>query len=297
MTSHAAARTVHVLAATGNCGVALCRDLLADGIDIVPITRRPDKWAGMMVGITARRADLTDHEALAAALADAEIIVSAAHAAFTAAVLAAAPPGAQLVLMGSTRRFTRWPDHAARLVVDAEAAFLQSGRKGVMLHPTMIYGAPNTAEENIHRLAAMLRRLSILGRPLVPLPQGGRALIQPIFLDDVVQALRAAIAQPWARAETLVVAGPMPVTYAAFLRAVAAAAGLSSPFILPLPLGALRAAAETARHVPGLPHVARDELRRLCEDRAFDIVPARQRLGFDPVVLAEGLRRSFPRST
>lgn len=248
----------------------------------------------MMDGIAPRRADLTDHAALSAALADAGIIVSTAHATFTRAVLAAAPPGSRLVLMGSTRRFTRWPDEAARLVADAEAAFLQSGRQGVMLHPTMIYGAPDAAEENIHRLAAMLRRMSILGRPLVPLPQGGRALIQPILLDDVVQALRAAIAHPWARAETLVVAGPTPVTYAALLRAVAAASGLSDPFILPFPLAALRAFAGAARPIPGLPNVGYSELRRLCEDRAFDIEPARQRLGFDPIPLTEGLRRSFP---
>ena len=38
----------------------------------------------------------------------------------------------------------------------------------------MIYGAEG--EDNVRRLAALLRRL-----PVVPLPEGGRALVQPII--------------------------------------------------------------------------------------------------------------------
>ena len=55
-----------------------------------------------------------------------------------------------------------------------------------MLHPTMIYGAQG--EDNVQRLAALLRRL-----PFVPLPGGGRALVQPIHQDDVTRAIRAAL--------------------------------------------------------------------------------------------------------
>ncbi|MDE2334121.1 MAG: NADH-ubiquinone oxidoreductase [Rhodospirillales bacterium] len=299
---------VHVLGATGKCGFALCASLLADGADIVAVVRDRAKWAAMMPGVPARQAALAEAPAdgfplgergnaadpgLAAALADASLIVSAAHARFVPALLAAAPPAARLVLMGSTRRFTRWPDVHGRGVIAGEVAFLGSGRRGVMLHPTMIYGPPAVAENNIHRLAGLLRRLAAAGRPLAPLPQGGRAKVQPIFIGDVVAALRLSLATAWDRAETLVIAGPEPVSYADFVRAVAAAAGLARPLVLPVPLGLLRALAAAARPVPFLPHLGRDELRRLCEDRAFDITPARRRLGFAPVPLAEGLRRSF----
>ena len=82
------------------------------------------------------------------------------------AVIEAAPPDARLVLLGSTRKFTRWPDAHGNGVLAGEAAFLASGRAGVMLHPTMIYGAQG--EDNVQRLAALLRRV-----PIVPLPGGG----------------------------------------------------------------------------------------------------------------------------
>ena len=128
----------------------------------------------------------TDATRLRAALADATHIVSCAHARHARAVLAAAPSDARFVFLGSTRKFTRWPDAHGNGVLAGEAAFLASGRSGVMLHPTMIYGAQG--EDNVQRLAALLRRL-----PFVPLPGGGTALVQPIHQDDVTRAIRAAL--------------------------------------------------------------------------------------------------------
>ena len=109
----------------------------------------------------------------------------------------------------------------------------------------------------------------------------------------MTRALRAAIEYPWTAPEALAIAGPAPVTYADFVRAVAAAAGLPRPRVVALPLPVLQALARLARAVPGLPRIEPDALRRLCEDRAFDIAPARRRLGLDPIPLGPGLARSF----
>src|SRR6185312_17103994 len=152
-------------------------------------------WAGVGNG-PARIADLADHAALTTALQGARHVVSCAHARHAPSVLAAAPAGARFVFLGSTRKFTRWPDAHGRGVQAGEAAFLASGRAGVMLHPTMIYGAEG--EDNVQRLAALLRRL-----PVVPLPDGGRALVQPIHQDDVTRAIRAALEVDWAGPEAL----------------------------------------------------------------------------------------------
>lgn len=288
---------IHIVGASGHCGLALCRSLLGAARPFVPVVRSAAKWTGAGLDVPPRYADLADPPALAAALDGAGTVVSCAHASHTPAVLAAAPAGARLVLLGSTRKFTRWPDAHGNGVLAGEAAFLAAGRPGVMLHPTMIYGPAGEAEEDAQRLAALLARLARFGRPIAPLPGGGRALIQPIHLDDVTRALRAAIDHPWTAPEVLVIAGPAPVTYADFVRAVAAAAGLGRPRIVALPLPVLQALALLARAVPGLPRVEPDALRRLCEDRGFDIAPARRLLGLDPVPLALGLARSFaPRS-
>ena len=57
-----------------------------------------------------RIADLTDPGALHSALADATRIVCCAHARHAGAVIDAAPADARLIFLGSTRKFTSWPD-------------------------------------------------------------------------------------------------------------------------------------------------------------------------------------------
>lgn len=279
---------IAVIGASGRSGAALCFALAAAGEAYVPVVRDAAKWAARGLRAVPCIADLRDAERLHAALAGARRIVSCAHARWTPAILAAAPPDASFVLMGSTRRFSRWPDAHGDGVRAGEAAFLAGHRPGVMLHPTMIYGAEG--EDNVQRLAALLRRL-----PVAPLPGGGRALVQPIHQDDVTRCLLAALRHPWRRAQTLVIAGPEALPYRDFLAAVARAAGLRPPPVLPVPAGLLRALAPLTRLIPGVPRIHADEIRRLTEDKAFDIGPMRRTLGVTPVPLAEGLARTFAR--
>lgn len=231
-------------------------------------------------------ADVGDAVAMRTALAGATRVVCCAHARHASAVIAAAPAEASFVFLGSTRKFTRWPDDHADGILTGEAAFLGSGRAGVMLHPTMIYGAQG--ENNVQRLAALLPFL-----PMVPLPKGGRALVQPIFQDDVTRCIRAALDRTWNGPRSIVIAGPVAVAYAEFVRAISGSAGLRPRPILPVPLGPLVLASRATRLLPGLPRIGAAELRRLTEDKAFDITDMRQVLGVEPIALAEGLGRVF----
>lgn len=277
--------TIHLIGASGRSGRAVLIEMRRFGLPVVLVARRP--WIGPE---PARIANLTDAPALREALQGAAVVVSCAHARHTAAILAVAPASARLVLMGSTRKFTRWPDDHARGVLDGEAALRASGRNGVMLHPTMIYGAQG--EDNVRRLAALLRRLTVGRLPVVPLPGGGHALVQPVFQNDVTRALIAAIGRDWSGPHSLVVCGPTPLPYADFVRAVAHAAGLRMPRIVPVPAWPLRLAAPLTR-VPFVPRIRADEIRRLTEDKAFDPGPMRRLLGVEPVPLADGLARTF----
>ncbi|MBV9784589.1 MAG: NAD(P)H-binding protein [Acidisphaera sp.] len=282
---------VHVIGATGRSGLALCRALLADGVAVVPVVRNPGKWQGFGLAVPPRAAALDDAPALGAALADATRIVSAAYAWHTTAILAAAPAAARLVLLGTTRKYASEPDRFGRAAAAGEAALLASGRCGVMLHPTMIYGAGD--EQNVRRLAALLARF-----PVLPLPGGGRNLVQPIHQDDVTRAIRAALAVTWERPRAMVIAGPTALPYSEFAAAVAAACGLQAPRVMPVPAWLLVALAAAAGRLPrrirgGLPAVGAAEIRRLLEDKAFDITPMVETLGITPIPLAEGLARTF----
>jgi uncharacterized protein YbjT (DUF2867 family) len=254
------------------------------------VVRNAIRWQATGLQLPARLADLTDAPALRDALRDAEAIVSCAHARHAAAIIAAAPQAARFVFLGSTRKFTRWPDTHGNGVLAGEAAFLASNRQGVMLHPTMIYGAQG--EDNVRRLAALIRRLGVL-----PLPQGGAALVQPIYQDDLTRCVLAALAHPWTEPNSLVVPGPTPYTYAEFVRAIATAAGLRQPRILPVPAWVLLAGSLVTRlpglRTIGLPTIRPAEIRRLMEDKAFDAGPMQHMLGVTPRSLAAGLAETF----
>ncbi len=127
----------------------------------------------------------------------------------------------------------------------------------------------------------------------MPLPGGGRALVQPIHQDDVTRAIRAALDHAWDGPHSLVIAGPDPIAYADFVRAIATAARLRPPRIITLPATPLVALASILRYIPLLPRIRPEEIRRLLEDKAFDIRPMVDTLGFTPMPLAEGLARTF----
>jgi len=272
---------VHVIGASGRSGQALCAAL---GTRVIPVIRNPARWTS---AVPPRIADL-EGTGLTTALHDASVVVSCAHARHIPTILAAAPHTARFVFFGSTRKFTRWPDAHGNGVLAGEAAFQASGRQGVLLHPTMIYGAEG--EDNVQRLAALLRRL-----PLVPLPGGGRALVQPVHQSDLTRAVLAAIRIEWPGPESLVIAGPTALPYAGFVRAVARAAGLRRPRIVGVPRAVLLMAAPLTR-LPGLPRIRGEEIRRLMEDKAFDIGPMQQKLGFNPLSLDQGLALTFAKA-
>ena len=288
------AEAVHVIGAAKSGG-ALCRALLARGIPVVPVVRSAARLPADIAAraLPPRIADLTGPEAeLRAAFAGARYVVSTAHASHIPAILQATPSETMFIGLGSTRKFTRWPDVHGNGVKRGEAALLASGRTGMLLHPTMIYGPEG--EDNVRRLAALLRKL-----PVVPLPGGGRALVQPIHQDDVTRCLMAALnlAQSGVLTgpQSFVIAGPEPMAYRDFAKAVARAAGLRMPLVIAIPAQLLMAVLPLLRLLPGLPKIGRGELRRLLEDKAFDIGPMVRTLSVTPIPLEAGLRGLFGR--
>ncbi len=275
-----------MLAAGGKSGAIAAEALLEAGFAVRAIVRDRNRASG-----APARAELVvaaDAAAQAKACRGVSSLVSCAPAEGTLALLAALqPPLPHCVLLGSTRRYTAFPDARAQSVIALEHAFGALGSPGVLLYPTMIYGA--RGENNVQRIAALCR----FG--IVPLPAGGRSLIQPVHTKDLAAAIVAAVTRRTVSAQPLVIAGPEPLPYAAFVRAVARAAGrkvrvLGVPLQVAFALGALTAV------VPGLPKVTRAEIRRLVEDKDFDISPARDLLGFSPMSLDAGLALTFGRS-
>jgi len=277
-----------VIGASGRSGAALCRALIKNGQRVIAIVRSPGKLAPDLAEacVAVRQTDLTDPIALPIALENAAVVVNTAHARHLPAILAATH--APIVALGSTRKFTRWLDDHGRGVLAGEAALQADGRPSILLHPTMIYGAQG--EDNVQRLALLLERL-----PIIPLPGGGRSLVQPINQQDVTRCVTAAInlllAGKVSGPESLVIAGPTAVPYRTFVRMILYFSGLGGRPVISLPGWLLMAASHVTRRRPKLPKVAPEEVRRLLEDKNFDITPMRDRLGVNPIPLEAGLQQ------
>ena len=282
---------IAVLGATSKTGRPLVARLCADGHAIVALGRSAERLGHLGPNLTPRVADLTDAEDLRAALADADTVVSLAHARYTAVLLdALSARCARLVLTGSVRKYTALHDLAAAAVRAGEAAFLGSGRPGVMLHPSMIYGAPE--DRNVGRILRFLGRWPAALPIAVPLPHSGRRTVQPVFVDDVVEAIVGALTRAQAPGPSIDVVGPQPISYAQMVETCAAALGRRAT-VLPFPGAAALVSLASAAGLR-IPFDAA-ELRRTSESKRFDPAPMRERLGVVPRPFAVGVREKLAR--
>jgi nucleoside-diphosphate-sugar epimerase len=112
-------------------------------------------------------------------------------------------------------------------------------------------------------------------------------LQQPVHVDDVADAIVAALHTPAAVRKTYEVAGPNAITFRELIAHASAALGKPvRTFPVPLrPVVALATLAERTGRSP----LRAEQFERLGEDKAFDISAARADLGFAPRTFAEGV--------
>jgi nucleoside-diphosphate-sugar epimerase len=283
----ASLREAFIVGATSRVGRALIEALHAQDVHLVAIARGAAAGRALPDAVENRVADFTDATALRRALAGARRAAICAPVRFVPEILSSVPASVErVVILGSARKFTRFPDKAADRVRRAERAFAESALPGIMLHPTMIYGAQG--ENNVQRLAEIIRRFRV-----IPLPADS-SLVQPVHLDDLVACLCAALTRFDLPKKEIVVAGPVPMTYRAMVRAIADAIGVRA-VIVPVPRWAALAAASLGTALLRAPPIRPDEIRRLSEDKAHDIADMKTLLGVTPIAFAEGLARTFTR--
>lgn len=178
------------------------------------------------------------------------------------------------VFVSTTAIFTSLPSRSRALRLQAEELVHHSGLEWTILRPTMIYG--NRRDRNISRLLRFLKR-----SPVFPLC--GNALWQPIYVEDLADAVVAALDTPRTIRQTYNVAGAGPLCFRELVRTAAAVVG--RPVIMvPVPVELAVLGARLTRVVSS------EQVRRLAEDKAFDYAPAAHDFGFQPRSFAEGVR-------
>ena len=273
-----------IFGATGRLGRLLGRRFHEAGHPTVSVGRNPETLAEL----PGEQAvfDLDGPRGQAISIHAGDIVINTVHARYTSTIAALCPDKIErLIVIGSARYLSRFPDVKADEVRTAAQTLDQSNLPWVLLHPTMIYGA--AGENNVQRMAALIKRFHI-----VPLPDGGRALIQPIHVNDVVEAVVRASTKPGLHRAVIHLGGPEAVPYRAFLQAIADASG-SWVKVPPLPVSLLRLAARLSALVPGIPTIKDAEVLRLREDKAVDVNEMKDVLGITPRPLKQGLAETI----
>jgi uncharacterized protein YbjT (DUF2867 family) len=276
---------VAVTGATGFTGRRVVQALLGRGHEVAALVRPPSARSTLPRGLVTLEGDIGDPVALERLLGSSDALVHVASLAFglgervVEALQATRPQRA--VFFSSTAVFTALPAASKSVRLAAEEQVRQLPGAWTLLRPTMIYG--DSGDRNLSRLIRFLARC-----PVLPLPGGGRALVQPVHVDDLGRA--AADALTCRAAEYR--AYNLPGGEAAPLRDLAQYVGSllgRRVLIVPLPIRAAAAAAALWRTLGLPPRLSREQVLRLAEHKAFAFDDARRDFGYAPRGFRDGL--------
>ena len=109
----------------------------------------------------------------------------------------------------------------------AEKLVVESGLRCVILRPTLILGRESSIWKTLTKIATL---------PVVPLFGGGKVLVQPVDVADVVRAITTILEQDWFAGETFELGGKDAMPMRAFLDLVHRSCAGGPARFLPMPL-------------------------------------------------------------
>ncbi len=271
-----------VVGAGGNVASLLVERLASEGIPLAATVRPGGARSPLPAGVRVIEADLERPGALGPALSGVDAVVWTPAVKLLPRSLAdLVKSGARVVAVSSASVHTRLPSAGAQAKRDAEAELERSGLAYTLIRPTMIYG--NRRDRNLSRLLDWLDR-----SPVYPLV-GGRALMQPVYIRDVVDALARALRRPLAAGRAYDLGGAAPLCYRELVLAAGRALGIR-PILVPIPLALSAVGVRWASRL-GLKSLREEQVWRLGEDKVVDNGPVRRDLGVEPLAFPEGIAR------
>lgn len=202
---------VFVTGATGFTGSRTVPKLLAAGYEVTCLYRESsDRSFLPQTSIHWMLGDVADRSGLTAAMSGCDVLVNIASLGFGHAgniVGAALDAGIKrAVFISTTAIFTQLNAASKSVRLDAESIIINSGLAYTILRPTMIFGS--SRDRNIWRLIKWLKIL-----PIIPVMGNGNYMQQPIFVDDVAQAIVSCLESDHSIGNCYNIAGEQAITY------------------------------------------------------------------------------------
>ena len=291
-------KRILVLGGTGFVGRAVCEKLIEHHPDarIVVPTRHASHGNGvkMLPTVDLAVADVHDSAALGRLVAGCDAVINliailhGSQASFQRVhvellrhlVHACRSGGVQRLLhvsaLGLGPAGSTAPSDYLRSKAAGEAVLATSGLAVTVLRPSVIFGM----HDRFINLFAQLQSLV----PVVPLA-GSHARFQPVWVEDVAEALVRCLGRPDTIGQTYECAGPQELTLSEIVRLAGRWAGHERPQI-PLPAWAGSLQGLVMEMLPGTPLMSRDNVRSMSVPNvASGRLPGLQALGITPTPL------------
>ncbi len=285
--------------ATGFVGGNLAGELIDGGFRLRCLVRNPGRAARLKeLGCEVVKGDITDPESVLDAV-DSEIdtvihlvgilvetrgaTFERIHTAGTKNVVdACTKKGVKRYLHISalgTRKDARSRYHKTKW--EAEEIIRASNLEYTIFRPSVIFGR----EDSFTNLFARAIKLS----PFVFIPGDGRNLMQPVFVKDLVKAMRMSITMDETKGRVFEIGGPQRYTFDEIIDLIAKVLGRKRLKVhVPMPF--MRMGAAVAETILPVPPITRDQLLMLEEDNVTDENSLSDVFGIEPTDFEKGMR-------
>jgi predicted dehydrogenase/uncharacterized protein YbjT (DUF2867 family) len=177
-----------------------------------------------------------------------------------------------------------------RTKLRGEEVLRASGVPYAIVRPGLVFGPGS--EGLFARMRATVDRL-----PVLPLLGGGKALVQPIDVEDLCAAFVRCLDLPAGESFEFDLGEPEPMTLADFLQAIAVACrGRRKPVIV-VPVAPLALAVRVADAIGVRLPVSKDNVEGVRTVRRMDTRPSLDRLGLELTPFADAMRRAATDTT
>jgi NADH dehydrogenase len=288
---------VTLLGGSGFLGRHVAQELLARGARLTIASRHPErafalKPLGNLGQVRFARCDIGSAAAVAAVVAGADAVVNLVGAfdgdldglqgrGVGRIAKAAREAGASaFVQVSANGADPESPIDYARTKAEGEEAVLAAFPGATILRPSIIFGPDDMFINRFGGLIAML--------PVMPV-FGPEAKLQPVFVDDVAEAIANALSNPAHAGKTYELCGPEVMTMLELNQRIAAAQCRNRVFA-PLPDALSGAIALATGWAPGAP-ITHDQWRLLNAGNVASGKPGLDKLGIAPKPLGLFLDR------
>jgi uncharacterized protein YbjT (DUF2867 family) len=186
------------------------------------------------------------------------------------------------IFVSTTAIFTTLDALSKRVRIAAEKAIKNSQLSYTILRPTMIYGS--SRDRNICRLIRYVSRY-----PILPVFGSGEYLQQPVYVEDVANAIVQAVTTDNTLGRCYEVSGGSVVTYNQLVHTVSKLLQRRT-MLLHLPTRPFTRVLSILESLSVKVPIKAEQIMRLNEDKDFEFGAAAEAFGYQPRSLEEGLK-------